>query len=477
MTLVLDDPPPATRHARRAARRERHEVKRPPGERGSAARLATTLWAPGLRIPRHRATTAHLCSTYPFQSAEGLGGRGVVLGTDHLAGGAAFCFDPFEAYTQKLVDSPNCLVLGVPRAGKSTSWKTFLYRCIGVFKSPGGMPRWTAICDPKGEYHGLAEALGLDTVALYPGGPTRLNPLEAGPAAAWASAEELAGRRATMVGALIGAVMGRDLRGLEDSVLSWAMATIGASHRAGEVPTLGDVAAVVAHPTAEMVARDPLRRSPEELATGAEGVLLAFDKLLSGRLRGMFDGPSTVPINWAGRGLVLDLSAVHHDPAALTLVMVAATGWLQAAMAVPDGIETPRRIQVIDEAWALLAQERVALYFQATTKLCSQYGVVNVAIAHRISDLSAQAADGSTTAKVAMGLLHDTDCRVLFRQSTTEVAQAAELLALTEAEAELLPRLTKGRALWKVGQHTAVVQHVVAPHEWAFCDTDARLAV
>jgi predicted HD phosphohydrolase len=103
--------------------------------------------------------------------------------------------------------------------------------------------------------------------------------------------------------------------------------------------------------------------------------------------------------------------------------------------------------------------------------------VVNVAIVHRISDLSSQAADGSTTAKVAMGLLHDTDCRVLFRQSTTEVAQAAELLQLTEAEAELLPKLGKGRALWKVGQHTAVVQHEVAPDEWAFCDTDARLTV
>ena len=100
--------------------------------RGFLARAKAGLWTPGLRIPRHRATTAHLCSAYPWQAAEGLGGRGVVLGTDHLAGGAAFCFDPFEAYTQKLVDSPNCLVLGVPRAGKSTSWKTFLYRCIGV---------------------------------------------------------------------------------------------------------------------------------------------------------------------------------------------------------------------------------------------------------------------------------------------------------------------------------------------------------
>jgi len=75
--------------------------------------------------------------------------------------------------------------------------------------------------------------------------------------------------------------------------------------------------------------------------------------------------------------------------------------------------------------------------------------------------LSSQAADGSTTAKVALGLLADTDCWVLFRQSTTEVAQAAELLQLTEAEAELRPKLSKGRALSKVGQHTAVLQHVV----------------
>ena len=465
-------------HGNRPGRRRRRDPE-PAGRREGPGRLSQatrSLWTPGLRIPRHRATTAHLCSAYPFQASEGLGGRGVVLGTDHLAGGAAFCFDPFEAYTQRLVDSPNILVLGMPRAGKSTSWKTFLYRCIGVFASPGGMPRWTAICDPKGEYHGLAAALGLDVISLYPGGPHRLNPLEAGPAAAHASDEELAGRRATMVAAMIGAVMGRDLVGLEGSVLGWAMAAIGTSP-CQEVPTLVDVAQLVAHPTAEMMARDPLRRGANELAIGAEAVLLAFDTLLSGRLRGMFDGPSTVPINWQGRGLVLDLSAVFHDPDALTLVMVAATGWLQAAMAVPDGIETPRRIQVIDEAWALLAQERVAKYFQATTKLCSQYGVVNVAIAHRISDLSSQAADGSTTAKVAMGLLHDTDCRVLFRQSTTEMANNAEVLALTDAEAELLPKLTKGRALWKVGQHTAVVQHAVMPGEWAFCDTDARLAV
>ena len=75
-----------------------------------------------------------------------------------------------------------------------------------------------------------------------------------------------------------------------------------------------------------------------------------------------------------------------------------------------------------------------------------------------------------------MGLLADTQTRVLFRQSTDQVRDAVELLDLTAPEAALLSRLAKGRALWKVGGHTAVVAHVIAPPEREFCDTDARMA-
>jgi len=99
-------------------------------------------------------------------------------------------------------------------------------------------------------------------------------------------------------------------------------------------------------------------------------------------------------------------------------------------------------------------------------------------VAHRISDLRAQADDGSAAAKVAMGLLGDTDIRVVFRQATDQVAEATALLDLTSTEAALLPRLARGRALWKVGpHHTAVVQHVIGPAERYFCNTDARLEI
>jgi hypothetical protein len=74
-----------------------------------------------------------------------------------------------------------------------------------------------------------------------------------------------------------------------------------------------------------------------------------------------------------------------------------------------------------------------------------------------------------------MGLLADTQTRILLRQSTDQVSEARELLGLTTTEAALLPRLAKGRALWKVGARTAVVAHVIAPEELHFCDTDSRM--
>jgi hypothetical protein len=184
-----------------------------------------------------------------------------------------------------------------------------------------------------------------------------------------------------------------------------------------------------------------------------------------------------VAVDWTGRGVVLDLSAVFHDREALTLVMIAATAWLQTLLATPQGDSTPRRVQVLDEAWALLSDERTARYLQSCWKLCRSYGVANIAVAHRLSDLRSGADDGTATAKVAMGLLADTQTRVVFRQASDQVSETAELLGLNSAEAHLLSRLVKGRALWKVAGRAAVVQHVIGPAEQTFCYTDGALVV
>ena len=112
--------------------------------------IGGALFPPGLRIPRHRATTAHVSALYPFHADSGLGPRGIYVGEDLSAGGAAWHFDPFQLYTDGVITSPNILVLGMVGAGKSSAVKTMLYRMVGLLGSDG-KPRWVAILDPKGE--------------------------------------------------------------------------------------------------------------------------------------------------------------------------------------------------------------------------------------------------------------------------------------------------------------------------------------
>ncbi len=417
-----------------------------------------------LRVDRHRSTTAHVSSAYPFLAEAGLGSAGVYLGTNVLTGGGGFAFDPFEAYRAGLVTNPNVLLAGEPGTGKSATAKCFIYRACGVFG------RWVAIADPKGEYLPLADALGLTIIKLHPGGTCRINPLDPGPTASTDGPDQVAQRQSALVGALLGSVLRRDLTPVEDAVLDWAtlhIARVATTRQA----TLADLAAVMANPTTEMAAR--ARTSEAELARSVEAAVYGLGKLLDRSLRGMFDGPTNVDLDWSGPGIVLDLSAVHHEPEALTLVMLATTAWLQAVLAQPGGRP---RLQVLDEAWSLLASERTSRYLQSCWKLGRAYGVANIAIVHRLSDLRAQADDGTAAAKVSMGLLADTQTRVLFRQSSDQVADARALLGLTSTETQVLGRLCRGRALWKVGAHTAVVQHTIGRAERAFCDTDERMS-
>ena len=126
--------------------------------------------------------------------------------------------------------------------------------------------------------------------------------------------------------------------------------------------------------------------------------------------------------------------------------MIAATGWLQSLLAAPESADVPRRVQVLEEIWALLGSERVAKYYQSCQKLARSYGVANMSVAHRIADLRSQADDGTATAKVAMGILADTQTQILFRQPTDQIAEATQILGLTSHEAEHPPASRPGRS-------------------------------
>jgi hypothetical protein len=423
----------------------------------------------GLRLGRHRGTTANLASVYPFHGGRSSGEQGPFLGVNVTAGGSGWFFDPFELYGRDLggatLTNSNMLIVGEPGFGKSATAKTILWRQAGYY----GRRRFIAISDPKGEYGPLGAQLGLAVVRLAPGGSDRVNPLDAGPGD---PALSLLNRQTLMVG-LLSVVLRRDLSAVEETLL-----TLAVEHLGDVLPTatLVDLARLLGDlPEALTSRRDLAFVSADDLGAARTHLRLGIGKLLERTLRGMFDGPTTVSVDWdAGPGIVLDLSAVFGNSEALPLVQMAATAWLQTVVA-DLHCQGRRGILVDDEVWAMLATERAAKHLQARLKLCRLYGIWNLLICHRLSDLRSQSDDGTAAAKVAAGLLADVQTRVVFRQAPDQVNDARELLHLTDVETTLITRLVKGRALWRVANRATVVQHIVGHHERRLVDTDAAM--
>ena len=423
----------------------------------------------GPRIPAHQITTRNLGAAYPFIAEAGLGQRGVIIGDDLLGG--SFVFDPFELYAQGVVSNPNMVVFGQIGRGKSAFVKTFLWR-QAVF----GRKAW--VVDPKGEYSDLAAAWGVRPVALRPGGAIRLNPLDPGPGNARGVEDgegSTARRQMELLSSLASACLGRSLLPRERAALGVALAS--ATERA-DVPTVPSVVEELLAPTTASAAS--LRTELHELLEDGRDVALELRRLVHGDLCGMFDGPTTSGLDLSAPLVVLDLSALYTSTA-LGILMACATAWLQAALARASSARgvTERTsghvFLVVDEAWAILSNLGVARWLQSSWKLSRAFGVSNVAVLHRVSDLRSVGASDSEQVALAQGLLADSETRVVYAQSPGELALAAELLSLSATESDVLPQLRRGVALWKVGQRSFMVQHRLSPMERLLVDTDGAM--
>jgi type IV secretory pathway VirB4 component len=157
--------------------------------------------------------------------------------------------------------------------------------------------------------------------------------------------------------------------------------------------------------------------------------------------------------------------------------MTCATAWLQAQIEAETDERSAKRIVVVDEAWRILSNLGIGEWLQQAFKLSRGLGTQNVVVMHRLSDLHAAGAEGSREVRLAEGLLADAETKIVYAQPHDQLPQARELLGLTDTEAELLPHLRRGWALWKVGQRSFLVQHRLSSLEREIVDTDARMAV
>jgi len=417
--------------------------------------------SPAPRVAAHVATTRHLCVAYPLATEAGLGHQGVLIGRDLLGG--SFTYDPFALYGAGVLTNPNMVVFGQIGRGKSSFVKSYLWR-QAVF----GRRAW--VVDPKGEYGQLAAAWGVQPVAVRPGGPVRLNPLDVGPRGLVGEAEAWR-RRVELTASLAVACLDRDLLPRERAAVDAALSgSTGRAARTGmAAPTLPLVVDALLEPDGE--AARSLRTDRTTLMEDGRDVALELRRLVSGDLRGMFDGPTTPGLRLDAPLVVLDLSAVYNSPA-LGVLMGCATAWLQHALQAQD---RHRVIVVVDEAWAILSNLGVARWLQSSWKLSRALGVANMAVLHRLSDLRSVGAGDSEQVGLAQGLLADSETRVVYAQSPGEVERTGELLGLTATEAELVTQLRRGVALWKVGRRSFLVEHRLSGAEQQLIDTDGAM--
>jgi len=331
---------------------------------------------------------------------------------------------------------------------------TFLWRQL-LF----GRTAW--VIDPKGEYEQLAAMCGVEPIRFASGGALRLNPLD-----------PMIGGDAqlALLRSIAEVMLGRNLRPEEDACLERAHheAVVEANNRNSQ-PIIPQVVGRLLEPS-DATAYE-LRTSTARLAEDGRQLALSLRRMGAGDLRGMFDGPTSPGLDLSGRLVVFNLREVKDE--ARPILMACTAAWLQGSWARNDGV---RRIVVLDEAWVVLRHLAIARWLRESWKLARQYGVQNIAVMHRLSDLTAAGDQSSEQVQLAKGLLEDSETRVIYRQSPGEVEQARELLGLTQTEVEQIPTLERGEALWRVGRRSFIVQHRIDPLlEREIVDTDANM--
>ncbi len=418
-----------------AERAERRATRYLPaaGEPGPAA-----LRSPGrFRLPRHQDTSATLAAQYPFLAEGGLGSHGVFVGQD-LYSGASFVYDPWVLYQAGIITAPNVVLAGIVGSGKSSLAKSLYTRSLPFGRRvyvPG---------DPKGEHTAIARAVGGRAIQLGHGLPTRLNPLDEGyrPSglsdAEWATT--VASRRRDLVGALTETVT------------------------ENQVPILPMIVDHLLHPS-----HDPDGRLTED------GRLVghALRRLVAGDLSGLFDGPSTEVFDPTLPMVSLDLSRVTENSTLVSVLMTCSSAWMESALLDPNG---GQRWCIYDEAWRLMSEPALLKRMDAHWRLARAYGISNMLIFHKLTDLENVGDQGSAMRSLANSLLANAESRIIYRQESDQLGTTAKTLGLTGTERELLPTLGTGQGLWRIKDRSFVVQHQLHPDEYDLFDTTARMS-
>ena len=208
--------------------------------------------------------------------------------------------------------------------------------------------------------------------------------------------------------------LGRDLSPTEEAALSLAIQYASGEAEAGNRlvdPTIPQVWALLRDPLPQMATE--LRVRGEDVAELREMIRPAADALgnmVQGSLSGLFDGPTTVAMDFDAPIQTVDLSRLDgrgDETVAMTLACV--SSWGQAAIDVPGG---PVRAVVRDELWRQMRIPAMVRKVDADLRLSRADGTIQILASHRLADFEAVGPAGSAEVAIARNLVASCDVRI-----------------------------------------------------------------
>ena len=273
---------------------------------------------------------------------------------------------------------------------------------------------------------------------------------------------QVASRRRELIGALAETVLERSLSPLEHTSIDVALSAVVASN---DVPILPMVVDRILTP-------DRAGDVDQRLAEDGRLVGHALRRLVAGDLQGLFDGPSTVVFDPSLPMISLDLSRVAENSTLISVLMTCSSAWMESALLDPEG---GQRWVIYDEAWRLMSHPALLKRMDAQWRLARHYGIANMLIFHKLTDLDNVGDSGSAMRALASSLLANAETRIIYRQEADQLGTTATTLGLTGTEQSLLPGLGTGQGLWRIKERSFVVQHQLHPDELSTFDTTTRM--
>lgn len=392
---------------------------------------------------------------------------GPVIGVDQI-NGVPFRYDAWAPYRAGLVTSVNGMIAGLMGSGKSMCMKTLAVREIGYGRNV------IIEGDPKGEWARVADAVGGQVISV--GAGSYLNPLDTGvKPESWtdkAWREESVSLRVNALRGLAAAIRPETPLSMSEQA---AIDTIvrELTNRFAQ-PTITDMVAFLDSDDAHVM----IVKGLDELALDAtvRSLLLIFNRLVDGALKGSFEKASTISIDPASPLIVFNTGSVDDNDdikrATYTAAMSAA---IDRICYTKDGIF---RLVIAEEGWWLLSNPELVQGWDKRMRLSGELGVSNWLLVHELADLDAFANKGSGIRQMIESILTKSETMILYRQSTNSISTLQRLIPdITEEELSTIDQLAQGVGLWRVGSSLRQAVHpMMSKQAWDVFNTSAGRA-